>query len=116
MKQATTADASEFWNDVDPTVTANLNDAQKNAIEHAVVRRNSDHHSSDIRLSAFGYYLVLILGKEMRDGNRLVDERNRRPVFTAKNLPLLLIIWGSVIYTFVSVIPATIKPVMQFFL
>ena len=116
MRQAATADKSVFWNDVDPTVASSLNDAQKNAIVQAVVRRRSEHHSSDIRLSAFGYYLVLMMGKERRSNDRLVDERNKRPVFTAKNLPLLLLIWGSVIYTLVSVIPAAIKPVLQLFL
>ncbi|MHA1554461.1 MAG: hypothetical protein ACTSU0_08640 [Alphaproteobacteria bacterium] len=110
------AETVAFWEDVDPSVTVGLNDFQKDAIVEAVNRRGSDSHAADIRLSAFGYFLVVLFGRERRDRQRLKDERHRRPVFTIKNLAMILVLWGSVIYTIYSLLPHAVRLLLELFL
>ncbi len=116
LKQAEMAETGAFWKDVGPSVTAGLNDFQKNAILEAVNRRGSDSHAADVRLSLFGYFLVVLFGRERRDNQRLNDERRRRPVFTIKNLPMILVLWGSVIYTLYSLLPRAVGSFLDYFL
>ncbi len=79
-------------------------DAEKipssNAEEAESPRHEPDDNLADIRLCFGKYFLVLIAGKERRDLDRLTAEREARPVFVAKNIPLLIMIWGSLIFTF----------------
>ncbi len=116
LKQAEMAETGAFWKDVGPSVTAGLNDFQKNAILEAVNRRDSDSHAADVRLSLFGYFLIVLFGRERRGNQRLKDERRRRPVFTIKNLPMILVLWGSVIYTLYSLLPHTVGLLLELFL
>ncbi len=116
LKQAQMAETGAFWKDVGPGVTASLNDFQKNAILEAVNRRGSDSHAADVRLSAFGYFLVVLYGRERRGNQRLKDERRRRPIFTIKNLLMILVLWGSVIYTIYSLLPHMVGSLLELFL
>ena len=116
LKQAEMAETGAFWKDVGPSVTAGLNDFQKNAILEAVNRAGSDIHAADVRLSLFGYFLVVLSGRERRGNQRLKDERRRRPVFTIKNLPIILVLWGSVFYTVYSLLPHTLGLLLVLFL
>lgn len=63
-------------------------------------RHEPDNNLADIRLCFGKYFLVLIAGKERRDLDRITAEREARPVFVARNIPLLILIWGSLIFTF----------------
>ncbi|MCK7616083.1 hypothetical protein [Roseibium sediminicola] len=116
QNQAETEDTRAFWNDVDPKVVTDLNAQQKQAIYVAVQRRGNARHAADIRLSLFGYFLVVLFGRERRSQNRLKNERTRRPVVTFNNLLLIAVLWGSLIYTLYSLLPHAIKGLLSLFL
>ncbi|MGH1351977.1 MAG: hypothetical protein ACRBBN_14390 [Methyloligellaceae bacterium] len=67
-------------------------------------RHEPDTKLADIRLCFGAYFLVIIAGKERRGSDRLNKERKARPVFTVRNIPLLMIIWSSLIYSFYSLV------------
>ncbi len=67
-------------------------------------RHLPDTKLADIRLCFGAYFLVIIAGKERRGSDRLNNERKARPVFTVRNIPLLMLIWGSLIYSFYSLV------------
>ncbi len=113
LKQADTAELNAFWSDVDPTVSVDLNEFQKDAIFDAVRRRGSERHSADVRLSAFGYFLVVLFGRERRGRDRLRDERRRRPVLTFNNLVMIVVLWGSLIFTLYSLLPHAISMLLK---
>ncbi|CTQ54510.1 hypothetical protein LP7551_03043 [Roseibium album] len=116
LRQAKSEETASFWNDVDPSVTGDLNDQQKTAINDAVSRRSNDRHAADIRLSAFGYFLVVLCGKERRNTQRLKQERQNRPVVTFNNLLMLAVLWGSVIFTLYSLLPLAMKFILKLIL
>ena len=99
--QATT-DWDWFWSDVDPQVKGSLTDAQKHAISGAVKRKASQGIPADIRLSFAGFFLVLIYGKERRDGTRRRAEQRQKPLLTVRNLPVICVLLGSIAYTTLS--------------
>ncbi len=66
--------------------------------------QESDTKLADIRLCFGAYFLVLIAGKERRGSERLHAERKARPVFTVRNVPLLMVIWGALVYSFYSLV------------
>jgi hypothetical protein len=109
-------DANTFWKEVDPDVVTNLNEFQKDAILDAVRRRGNNQHTADIRLSLFGYFLVVLFGKERRSRDRLKDERDKRPVLTFNNLVLIAVLWGSLIYTLYSLLPHAVEFLLRLFL
>lgn len=116
LKRAVTEEAIAFWKEVDPDATEGLSDFQKSTIFDVVKRRGSDHHKADIRLSAFGYFLVVLFGRERRNPDRLKEERRQRPVLTFNNLVLLLVLWGSLIYTLYSLLPYAVELLLKIFL
>ena len=116
LTRVTTSEMEPFWNDVNPTVVTSLTDFQKDEILAAVSRRASANYPADVRLSLFGYFLVIIFGRERRSDDRLETERHKRPVFTLRNLPLIAILWGSVVYTAFSFILPGIKELLLLFI
>ncbi|MBO6509458.1 MAG: hypothetical protein JJ979_13460 [Roseibium sp.] len=114
--QAGSQETMSFWQDVDPSVTGKLDDLQKSAIMDAVKRRSNDQHKADIRLSLFGYFLVVLFGRERRSNQRLKEERRKRPVVTLNNLLVLGVLWGSVIYTLYSLLPRLLEFVLRLIL
>lgn len=116
LKQAESDETLTFWKDVDPDVVTDLDAHQKDAILDAIRRRSNDLHSADIRLSLFGYFLVVLFGRERRSQERLQRERARRPVLTFNNLLLIAVLWGSLIYTLYSLLPLAIESLLKLFL
>lgn len=116
LEQAESEETLAFWNDVDPNVVHDLNSHQKDAILKAVRRRGNEQHTADIRLSLFGYFLVVLFGRERRSQDRLKRERVRRPVITFNNLMLIAVLWGSLIYTLYSLLPLAIEALLKLFL
>ncbi|MDN3721611.1 hypothetical protein QW131_26710 [Roseibium salinum] len=78
LKRVETEEAVAFWKDIDPAATEGLSDFQREAIFEVVKQRGSDQHKADVRLSAFGYFLVILFGKERRNRDRLKDERRKK--------------------------------------
>ncbi len=116
LKQAESDETIAFWNNVDPSVTKDLNEFQKDAIFEAVRRRSADAHSADVRLSAFGYFLVVLFGKERRSKDRLREERRRRPVVTTNNLVMIIVLWGSLLFTLYSLLPYAVRGILSLLL
>lgn len=116
LKPAGAAELEPFWNDVDPDVAEALDPLQKEEIQAAIKRRATGAHVSDVRLSFFGYFLVVLFGRERRSKERRESERANRPVFTVRNLPLIVLVWGSLIYTAFSVILPGISRLLDFML
>lgn len=116
LNQADTEETHPFWNDVDPKVVTDLNAHQKDAILTAVRRRGNEQHAADIRLSLFGFFLVVLFGRERRSPGRLKSERERRPVLTFNNLLLIAVLWGSLIYTLYSLLPHALEFLLTMFL
>jgi hypothetical protein len=93
-----------FWSAVGDDVYESLSDAQREAVCRAAGTRFSDTFPSDIRLSFGSYFLTILVGRERRSPDRLRAERARRPVFIARNLPVIIAIWGSLIFTLYSLV------------
>jgi hypothetical protein len=93
-----------FRSAVGDDVYESLSDAQRDAVCRAAGMRFSDAFSSDIRLSFGRYFMTVLVGRERRKSDRLRAERARRPVFTARNLPVILAIWGSLMFTLYSLV------------
>jgi len=93
-----------FWKHVGGDVYQKLTEAERDAILRAARSGSDDSPMSDIRLSFGRYFLVVLFGKERRCRTRLNEERAKRPVFTARNLPVLLVLWGSVLYALYSLL------------
>ena len=110
--QANAGRIEAFWTSVDPEVRNDLSDEQKDAIWTAVNRRSEEEFPADVRLSLGGYFLVVLFGRERRATERLAEERRRRPVFTSRNLPLIVIMWGSVLYTGYSLLTGSLKAIL----
>ena len=96
---ATQDEFSAFWEGMDPGVVGSLSDAQKREITHAVQRKRLEGRPADIRLSLFGFFLVVIFGRERRNAARINAERTLRPAVTLRNLPMLVILWSALIYS-----------------
>lgn len=112
LNHAGAAELEPFWRDVDPRVVDTLDQHQKEEILAAVSRRSSENYPADVRLSLFGYFLVVIFGRERRSTHRRESERAKRPVFTIRNLPVIAILWGSVIYTAFSILLPAIRELL----
>ena len=110
--QAKSGSIEAFWTSVNPAVRDDLSDEQKDAIWSAVSRRAAEDFPADVRLSLGGYFLVVLCGRERRGTKRLIEERQRRPVFTLSNLPLIGVIWGSVLYTGYSLVTGGMKSLL----
>ena len=97
-KETTQDEFGWFWTGIDSDIAASLSDDQKLAIANAIRKTDAKDRPADIRLSAFGYFFVLIVGKERRGPERIEADSELYPVITARNLPLLLIMWASLTY------------------
>jgi hypothetical protein len=97
-------DTQFFWKSVGDDVYGKLTEKQRQAIIRAVHRGSDEKVNSDIRLSFGRYFLVILFGRERRNHDRLKEERAKRPVLIARNLPILLFFYGSVLYTLYSLI------------
>ena len=97
-------DGHPFWKSVGDDIYDKLTEDQRETILRAAHKGSDARVKSDIRLSFGKYFLVLLSGKEKRDPARLKDERAKRPVLVARNLPVLLGIWGSILYTLYSIV------------
>lgn len=93
-----------FWKAVGADVYDALSETQRKSVVRAARWTSGAHIGSDVRLSFGRYFLVLLAGKEKRSRDRLVEERAKRPVLVAKNIPLILLVWGSILYTAYSAI------------
>jgi len=102
-----------FWSGLDPEIAKSLSGEQKQAISEAVRQHSAADMPADIRLSFGRYFLVLMCGKERRSRERLRAERKARPVFTRRNLPLLIAFWGAVTYTTVTAFGMIVKLIFQ---
>jgi hypothetical protein len=91
-----------FWKHVGGDVYRKLSEDERDAILRAARHGKDDQVNSDIRLSFGRYFLVVLFGRERRSRERLNEERAKRPVFTARNLPVLFVLWGSVVYALYS--------------
>lgn len=98
-----------LWSAMDPAIASSLSSVQKTAIAQAALRHDAQHPPADVRLSFGRYFLVFICGRERRADERLRAERQARPVFTLRNAPLLVGLWGSVIYTAYSAFGLVVK-------
>ncbi|MCB1492526.1 MAG: hypothetical protein KDJ77_12160 [Rhodobiaceae bacterium] len=114
--QAASSDFEPFWREVDPKVAAGLDEFQKSEILKALSRRANASYPADVRLTLFGYFLVIIFGRERRSKERLQAERQRRPVITIQNLPVIFIIWGSVVYTAFALLLPLVRSALMYFL
>lgn len=112
LQKVESNEAVSFWQDVDPNAMAGLNEFQKNAILDAVKKRSETTHASDIRLSAFGFFLVILFGRERRSRERLKEERSRRPVFARKNIVMISILWGCVLFALYNLTPFLVHLVL----
>jgi len=97
-KETTQDEFSWFWTGMDSDIAASLSEDQRLAIANAIRKSDTAGGPADIRISMFGYFLVLISGKERRAPERIRAESAAHPVITARNLPLLLVIWASLSY------------------
>ena len=97
-KETTQDEFGWFWTGMDADIAASLSNDQKLAIANAINKTDAKDRPADIRLSVFGYFVVLIVGKEHRAPERIKADRELYPVVTARNLPLLLGIWASLTY------------------
>jgi hypothetical protein len=113
LRQAKSEEDVSYWKEEDPNATGDLNDQQKTENKETFQQRGFDQHAADIRLSAFGYFLVILGGKERRNNQRLKQERQNRPVITFNNLLMLAILWGSVIFTLYSLLPLAMKSILK---
>lgn len=111
-QQVRAAGTQAFWTSVDPNVSDDLTEDQKDAIWTAVERRSGEEFPGDVRLSLGRHFLVVLFGRERRAGDRLRTERRQRPVFTSRNLPLIVIMWGSVLYTAYSLLTGGLKALL----
>lgn len=116
LQKVESEEAVSFWQDVDPNAIAGLDEFQKKAILEAVKKRNNNAHKSDIRLSAFGYFLVILFGKERRSRERLKEERNKRPVVTRNNLVMISVLWGGLIFALYNLTPHAVHFVLKLIL
>lgn len=102
---AETEDKSHgFWRAVGADVYDALSESQRKSVFRAARWNPGAGICSDVRLSFGRYFLVLLFGREKRSRQRLAEERSKRPVLMAKNLPLILFFWGSIIYTLYSLV------------
>ena len=97
-KETTQDEFGWFWTGMDADIAASLSNDQKLAIANAIRKTDTADRPADIRFSMFGYFFVLISGKERRAPERIRIENAAHPVITARNLPLLLLIWASLSY------------------
>lgn len=104
MLQEKSERAHWFWSAVGADVYESLDEIQREAVDRAANKRFSDSFPSDIRLSFGRYFLTILVGKERRSEERLRQERNKRPVFVARNMPVIVAIWGSLIFTLYSLV------------
>ena len=80
---------AEFWERVGPQVEASFSDEQRAALDGALVQPSQSNVTGDIRISLGWFFIVLMWGPERRAPVRLKSERERRPVLSWANLPML---------------------------
>jgi hypothetical protein len=73
-----------------PTVA--FSGEQTKALRDAIASLTWSHHVVDIRVSAFGFYCVLLGGFERRSQKRLAVEAVAHPLFTPANLIVLILL------------------------
>lgn len=93
-----------FWSAVGDDVYDSLSDTQRESVNRVAGARFSDTFPADVRLSFGNYFLTILAGRERRSSDRLRAERVQRPVFVARNLPVIVAIWGSLIFTLYSLV------------
>ena len=98
-----------FWSAVGDDVYECLSDTQRDAINRAASRRLSETFPSDVRLSFGRYFLNILVGRERRGTDRLREERAQRPVFIGRNLPVIVAVWGSLIFTLYSLMGLALR-------
>ena len=110
MSNSSTYQPQGFWSRIDRSIVEGFSRQQRKAIEMALGgQENERSRVSDIRLSFGRFFLVLLWGREKRGHERLVQERRNHPVFTLRNLPMILIIWISILFTGYSVAAVTFR-------
>lgn len=94
------SDATQwFWSDVGHEIYDSLTQNQRSAIETAAEARVAEGIRSDVRLSFGRWFLVVLFGRERRGVERLKQDRENRPVIVYRNLPIIILLWGSVVFT-----------------
>lgn len=97
-KQTTQDEFNWFWTGMDADIAETLSDDQRLAIARAIRKNDSTGRPADIRFSLFGYFFVLISGKERRAPERIRSDSLEHPVVTVRNLPLLIGVWAALTY------------------
>lgn len=75
---------------IPPTVA--FSSEQIEALKEGITRLSSKRHGVDIRLSALGFYLILLGGTERRSQKRLAEERAAKPFLTLANLTVFVLL------------------------
>ncbi|MEQ8354255.1 MAG: hypothetical protein RH942_01850 [Kiloniellaceae bacterium] len=72
---------------------AGLSEAQLAALDAALDANNPTRHVINLRVTLFGFaYLVILAGRERRNGARRAVERQKHPLHTPGNLAVLAIL------------------------
>lgn len=74
---------------IPPTVV--FSSEQIEALKEGITHLSSKRHGVDIRLSALGFYLILLGGTERRSQKRLAEERAAEPFLTLANLTVFVL-------------------------
>jgi hypothetical protein len=89
-----------FWKAFDCKLAAGLDAEERAEIDrvlHAAGPQGAPTKVSDIRLTFGRFYLVIRAGREKRSRERLLSERRLHPVVTWRNIPVILLFWGSLL-------------------
>ncbi|RME98103.1 MAG: hypothetical protein D6773_14890, partial [Alphaproteobacteria bacterium] len=86
-----------FWTHVPDEVAARLDDADRAVIADAVASTFQSSTPMNVRLSFGKFFLTVFAGREKRGRARLQHERKANPVLTRANLPVLVLMWGSMV-------------------
>lgn len=94
-----TADARlrRFLSALDPNFVDQLSDDDKQAINDAFGRAFPVTTAMDVRLSFRWFFMRLIVGRERRSAQRRRADRQQFPALTARNLPLVILLWSTMI-------------------
>lgn len=86
------AAANSLLKNMPPQVQDSFTPAQRRAIGAAITQSKTRDFLVNLRLSLFGTFLNIIIGRENRNPVRQAHERERHPLATPGNLAMLALI------------------------
>jgi hypothetical protein len=86
-----------FLNALDPNFVHRLTDDDKQAINDAFGRAFPVTSAMDVRFSFRWFFMRVIVGRERRSVERRREDRMQFPALTVRNLPLLILLWVTMI-------------------